>query len=235
MPDPVELPEVHGAVAAGFEPVRRAFQQNLQAGLDVGASLCIVREGRVVLISGVATRIFLELHPWQADTLINVYSTTKGIAALAFALLVDDGVVDYDQPVAEIWPELRAGENGLSVGDLLAHRGGLCGISQPLEVTDLYDWDRMCRLLERQEPLWEPGTAAGYHAVTWGYLPGELARRLTGQSLGEIIAERIAGPLEADFYLGLPAGRRCARGGADRVQSSSHPGAEKRSAESGAG
>jgi CubicO group peptidase (beta-lactamase class C family) len=191
-------------VAVGFEPVRSAFQQNLASGLDVGAGLCVVRDGEVIVdLWGGCTDIARE-SPWQADTLINVYSTTKGVAALAFALLVDDGMVDYDQPVAEIWPELRAGETGLTVGDLLAHRGGLCGISQKLEVADLYDWDRMCRLLERQEPLWEPGTAAGYHAVTWGYLPGELVRRLTGRSLGELIAERVSGLLDADFYLGLP-------------------------------
>jgi len=142
--------------------------------------------------------------PWREDTLVNVYSTTKGIAALAFALLVQDGLVSFDDPVSRFWPELTAARAGLTVGQLLAHQSGLCGLSEPLTVEELYDWDLMIRRLEAQEPFWTPGTAAGYHAVVWGYLPGELVRRLTGMTLGELLSSRLARPLGADFFIGLP-------------------------------
>ena len=204
MPDPAsEL--ISGYTAPGFEALRDAFQQNFAAGLEVGASLCVEhRSERVVDLWG-GYRDLAVTERWHPDTLINVYSTTKGIAAAAFALLVEDGLVAFSQPVAELWPELIAGRSGLTIGDLLAHRGGLCGFREALDVTDLYDWAKIVDLLSRQEPYWAPGTAAGYHAVSWGYLPGELVLRLTGHTLGSLLHNRISRPLGADFYLGLPA------------------------------
>lgn len=194
-----------GAVAAGFEPLREAFAANFEAGLEVGASLCVIRQGAVVVDLWGGFTDPQRTVLWHPDQLINVYSTTKGIAALAFAMLVEDGVLNYEQPVAHFWPELRAGNSGLSIGDLLAHKGGVCGVDVPLEVADLYDWEKMIRLLEAQQPYWKPGSGAGYHAVVWGYLPGELALRTTGRTLGELLQERLAQPLAADFYLGLDA------------------------------
>jgi len=196
---------VHGRVAPGFETVRDTFAANFRDDVEVGASFAVFTaagEPLVDLWGGYQDPNCTE--PWEADTLVNVYSTTKGLAALAFATLVEDGLIDYDDPVREVWPELKAARDGLTVAELLSHQGGLAGISAPLTVADLYDWSKMIGLLEAQEPLWAPGTAAGYHAVVWGYLPGEIALRLTGQTLGRILAERLAGPFAADFFLGLP-------------------------------
>jgi CubicO group peptidase (beta-lactamase class C family) len=196
---------ISGRVAPGFERVRDVFAANFGDDVEVGAGFAVYRgnEPLVDLWGG-----FVDAEgsgPWEGETLVNVYSTTKGAAALAFALLVEDGLISYEDPVARHWPELLAGRNGLTVGQLLAHQGGLCGVSETITVEDLYDFDAMVRRLEAQTPYWEPGTAAGYHAIVWGYLPGELTRRLTGATLGHLLAERLAGPAKADFYLGLPA------------------------------
>lgn len=196
---------IEGRVAAGFEPVREVFARNFADALEVGASLSIVRHGEVIADLWGGHRDLAGEEPWTADTLVNVYSTTKGLAAIAFATLVQEGLTGYDDPVRDCWPELLAGQDGLSVGDLLAHRGGLCGVDAPLTVPDLYDWKKMIGLLEQQAPYWAPGSAAGYHAVTWGYLPGELVLRLTGATLGDRLRNRVCGPLGADFFLGLPA------------------------------
>jgi CubicO group peptidase (beta-lactamase class C family) len=196
---------VHGRVAPGFEPVREVFAANFTDDVEVGAGFAVFSasgEALVDLWGGFSDQA--QSHPWQERTLVNVYSTTKGLAALTFATLVEDGLTGYEAPVREIWPELRAAKDGLTVGQLLSHQGGLAGVSQRLQVADLYHWQKMISLLEQQEPLWEPGTQSGYHAVTWGYLAGELAIRLTGKTLGQLLAERLAGPFAAAFYLGLP-------------------------------
>jgi CubicO group peptidase (beta-lactamase class C family) len=203
MQNPRQYP-IHGTVAAGFEPVREVFERNFTDDVDVGASVCIVHDGETLVDLWGGYRDAAGETPWTSDTLVNVYSTTKGIAAIAFATLVEEGLLDYSDPVRDYWPELEATRDGLSVGDLLAHKGGLCGVDAPLAVADLYNWPKMVRLLEKQKPHWTPGTAAGYHAITWGYLPGELARRLTGKTLSELIRERLAQPFEAEFHLGLP-------------------------------
>ncbi len=195
--------QVAGSVAAGFEPVRAAFADNFDAGLEVGAAVCIYRDGQPVVDLWGGHCDLAGTQAWTADTLVNVYSTTKGPAAIAFATLLDAGLLAFDDPVSRYWPELEAGRTGLSVGDLLAHRGGLCGVDAPLTVEDLYDWSKMISLLETQTPHWPPGSASGYHAVTWGYLPGELVRRLTGETLSERLAAKVAGPAGADFFLGL--------------------------------
>jgi CubicO group peptidase (beta-lactamase class C family) len=203
MSNPLPHFPVHGFVGPGFEAVRVAFERNFADGYEVGASFSAVLNGAVVvdLWGGFADAELT--RPWQEDTIVNVYSTTKGIASATVALLAGEGALRYDTPVAEYWPELCAGAGGLTVGQLLAHQGGLCGLRRTLTVADLYAWDRMIGWLEEEEPHWEPGTAAGYHAVTWGYFPGELVRRITGKTLGTLLAERISGPLEADFHIGL--------------------------------
>ena len=195
---------IAGFTAPGFEAVRDVFAQNFIDDIEVGASFCALLDGETVvdLWGGYSDRACTK--PWTADTLVNVYSTTKGLASIAFATVVEDGLVDYDAPVSRYWPELRAGRGGLTVGQLLSHQGGICGVRERISVEDLYDWRGMIARLENEEPFWEPGTAAGYHAVVWGYLPGELALRATGKSLGAILRERIAEPLGADAHLGLP-------------------------------
>jgi len=196
---------IHGEVAPGFEPVRAAFQQNFTADIEVGASLCVLQRGQMVvdLWGGFRDRALSE--PWTRDTLVNVYSTGKGPAAIAVAAVVASGRLDYGAPVRRYWPELKAARYGLTVAQLLSHQAGICGLRAPLTVADLYDWEGMCRRLADEEPFWEPGTAMGYHAITWGFLAGELVRRATGSTLGQVLRQRIAQPVEADFHLGVPS------------------------------
>lgn len=195
---------VDGFVAPGFEAVRDTFERNFSDDIEVGASFSAVLDGRTVVNLWGGWQDRAATRPWLSDTLVNVYSTTKGLGAIAFATLVDEGLIRYEDEVRKFWPELRAGQGGLTVGELLAHKGGICGLREPVAVADLYDWGSMIRRLESEEPHWPPGSAAGYHAVLWGFLPGELARRLTGKMLGQIFAERIAAPLAADCHIGLP-------------------------------
>ncbi len=196
--------DVQGTVADGFEKVRDAFAANWD-DVEVGASVCIVRDGETVvdLWGGYQDRD--GTRPWERDTLVNVYSTTKGLATLAVARLHEDGGIDYAAPVAEYWPEFaQAGKGAVTVAQLLSHQAGVCGVETRLTVEDLYDWEKMTSLLAAQRPLWPLGEGGGYHAVTWGYLPGELVRRITGKSLGAYTRETITGPLGADFWIGLP-------------------------------
>ena len=195
---------IEGHVAAGFEPVRDIFAEFWE-DIEVGASCCALHQGEIVvdIWGGFKSPEMTTL--WESDTLINVYSTTKGMASLAIAILFDEGLIDYDEKVIAYWPEFGAeGKQDVTVGQLLSHQAGLCGVETKLEVADLYDFDKMVNLLAAQKPLWEPGTAVGYHAITWGYLPGELVRRITGKTLGQYFREKVAEPLGADFYIGLP-------------------------------
>lgn len=196
--------EIFGEVAPGFEPVRDVFA-NLWKQVEVGASFCAWHRGRkVVDIWGGYADVDMS-RPWARDTLVNVYSTTKGLASLAIAVLYDEGKIDYEEKVVTYWPEFGAeGKQDVTVAQLLSHQAGLCGVDTKLEVEDLYDWDKMVNLLAAQRPFWTPGKGAGYHAVTWGYFPGELVRRITGKTLGQYFHEKIAEPLGADFYIGLP-------------------------------
>ena len=196
--------EVDGRVAPGFEAVMDVFEKNFSDDIEVGASCSAVVDGEIVvdIWGGFQDRGFTK--PWQQDTLVNVYSTTKGIASLGVACLVEDELIDYDAPVAEIWPEFKAGQSGLTVGQFLSHQSGICGLREKIKVEDLYDWTGMIRRIADEEPHWKPGTAAGYHAVLWGFLSGEIVRRASGKTLGTIVRERIAEPLNADFFIGLP-------------------------------
>ena len=143
----------------------------------------------------------------ERDTLVNVYSTTKTMTNLSALICADRGLIDLDAPVATYWPEFaEGGKDGVLVRHLLAHTAGLCGFEEPMEADDLYDWEKCCARLAAQTPWWEPGTASGYHAVTQGYLVGEVVRRVTGaRSLGAFFQDEVAGPLGADFHIGTPA------------------------------
>lgn len=196
--------EIFGEVAPGFERVRKVFE-DLWKEVEVGASFCAYHRGRkVVDIWGGWVDIDMT-SPWERDTLVNVYSTTKGLASAAIAVLFDEGKIDYEEKVVTYWPEFgAAGKQDVTVAQLLSHQAGLCGVETRLEVEDLYDWDKMVGLLAAQKPLWKLGEGAGYHAVTWGYLPGELVRRITGMTLGQYFRDKVAGPLKADAWIGLP-------------------------------
>ncbi|MBP17808.1 MAG: hypothetical protein CMQ21_02840 [Gammaproteobacteria bacterium] len=203
---------IHGEVNPQFESVKTVFA-DLWQDIEIGASLCVYHQGSMVidLWGGFKDPEFTQR--WQADTLVNVYSTTKGMGTLAFAVLVDEGKVSYEDKVIDYWPEFGAeGKQDVTIAQLLSHQAGLCGVESKLSVSDLYDWDKMVNLLAAQKPLWPLGEGAGYHAVTWGFLPGELVRRITGKTLRQYFNEKVREPLDADFYIGLPESEfdRCA-------------------------
>ncbi len=199
------MTEISGSCEPRFEAVREAFTRNLDEELDHGASVSVVLRGETVvdLWGGLADAA--GSRPWKRDTIVNVYSTTKTMTALSALVLADRGELDPGSPVARYWPEFaQQGKEGVLVRHLLGHTAGLSGWDQPLTPEALYDWDLVTSLLAAQAPWWEPGTRSGYHAITQGYLVGEVVRRVTGRSLGTFFREEIAGPLGADFHIGLP-------------------------------
>jgi CubicO group peptidase (beta-lactamase class C family) len=202
------MPEttVQGFAAEKFASVRNAFEANLTSGADIGASCCITWEGQTVVDLWGGFSDQEKTRPWEKDTIVNLYSTTKTMTALTALLLADRGQLDFDAPVASYWPEFAAnGKERIKVAQLMSHSSGLSGWKERLKTEDLYDWEKMTSLLAAQAPLWEPGTASGYHMVSFGFLIGEVVRRITGKSLGTVFREEIAKPLNADFHIGLPA------------------------------
>jgi len=197
------MAEIHGEFDPRFQGVRDALASNLDQGLDVGASVAVAIDGAPVVDVWGGYTDEAKTVPWQRDTIINVWSTTKTMAALCALLLADRGELEFDAPVARYWPEFKAaGKEGVEVRHLLSHTAGLSGWQEPMAPEDLYDWERATSLLAAQAPWWEPGTASGYHAVTQGYLVGEVVRRITGQTIGSFFAHELAGPLGADFHIG---------------------------------
>jgi CubicO group peptidase (beta-lactamase class C family) len=195
-----------GFTREGFEPVRAVFDGNLQSGADVGASYCATVDGETVVDLWGGYTDAARTRPWVKDTIVNVYSTTKTMTALTALLLADRGELDFDTPVARYWPEFAAnGKERIKVSHLMSHSAGLSGWKEKIRKEDLYDWAKVTSLLAAQAPFWEPGTAPGYHALTQGYLVGEVVRRITGRSLGTVFRQEIAEPLGVDFYIGLPA------------------------------
>ncbi|HEX4182212.1 MAG TPA: serine hydrolase domain-containing protein [Caulobacteraceae bacterium] len=197
---------VSGFVNDKYAPVREAFAANLASGADVGACFAATVEGETVVDLWGGWADEAKTRPWQEDTIVNVYSTTKTMTALTALLVADRGELDFEAPVAKYWPEFAAnGKANVKVSHLMSHSAGLSGWKEPITRDDLYDWDKACALLAAQAPFWAPGTASGYHALTQGYLVGEVVRRITGKSLGTVFREEIAEPLGADFHIGLPA------------------------------
>ena len=197
---------ISGWVAPGFEAVREGFQANFDADAEVGAAFAAYHRGEKVvdLWGGVADQT--TGRPWEENSLVLVYSTTKGITAMCAHRLAQQGLLDVEAPVATYWPEFaQAGKETITVADLLAHRAGLAWVDGTMSAEDMFRWDPVVRALERQAPSWPPGTAHGYHATTYGWLVGEVVRRITGVSLGTFLRDEIAGPLDADFFIGLPA------------------------------
>ena len=197
---------VTGLVEPGFEGVRAAFAANFAAGHEVGAALCIHVKGRKVvdLCGGSFDRE--GTRPYGPDALQLVFSSTKGATAACANLLAQRGLLALDAPVADYWPEFaRADKVALPVRFLLSHQAGLPAIDRALTPQEVQAWDPVIEALAAEAPFWEPGTAHGYHALTYGYLVGEVVRRISGRSLGTFFAEEVAGPLGLEFFIGLPA------------------------------
>ncbi|MEI6487155.1 MAG: serine hydrolase domain-containing protein [Sphingomonadales bacterium] len=200
------MTDVHGFVDPRFAAVRTAFAAALERGDDLGASFAATIDGELVIDIWGGWADAGKTRPWQEDTIVNVYSTTKTMTALTALWLADQGALSFEQRVAHYWPEFAAaGKQDVTVAQLMSHAAGLSGFAEPMRREDLYDWDLVCSRLAAQAPFWAPGTAPGYHAITQGYLVGEVVRRITGKTLGTVFAEQLAGPLGADFHIGLDA------------------------------
>jgi CubicO group peptidase (beta-lactamase class C family) len=197
---------VEGNVNAGFEPVLDAFVAAFDGRPRMGAALAIRHHGELVvdLWGGVADD--RDDAPWSRSTLNVIFSCTKGLVSILAARLVQEGRLDYDAPVAEYWPEFaQAGKSGVLVRHVLAHQAGLSAPRSPWTLADALDWTAVTTALAEQEPLWEPGTGHAYHALTHGWLIGEVIRRVTGMRVGDYFAETIAEPLGEEVWIGLPA------------------------------
>ncbi len=197
--------KIEGNCEAKFKRVREAFAANFDHG-EVGAAVSVTLDGHpaVDLWGGHADSA--RKRPWTRDTLVNVYSTTKGLTAICAHRLADQRKLDFDAPVACYWPEFaQAGKEKLPVRYLLSHQAGLPAVKKPLKPEAFYDWQAMCAALAEQEPWWEPGTRHGYHAITYGWLVGEVIRRVSGRTMGSYFRDEIAAPLGLDAHVGLDA------------------------------
>lgn len=195
---------VKGSCDPRFEAMRDILQANIDSGADLGASVAVVLHGEPLVDLWGGWADHERTAPWEADTIVNVWSTTKTMMAMSALVLIDRGELDAYQKVAHYWPEFaQNGKQDIEVRHLLSHTSGVSGWDQPVMTEDLYDWEKSTSMLAAQAPWWEPGTASGYHALNQGHLVGEVIRRITGQKLGEFFAAEIAGPVGADFHIGL--------------------------------
>lgn len=198
------MAEIRGSVEPGFEQVAEAFEANFDQHGEVGAGFSLYVEGTKVvdLTGGVADE---EGRPYDEHTLQMVFSTTKGATAICAHLLAERGELDLNAPVVDYWPEFAAaGKEHVPVSWLLCHKSGLIDVDRPMTVDEALDWDAVTSALADSPPVWEPGTQHGYHAITYGWLVGEVVRRVSGMSVGEFFAAEVAGPLGLDFWIGLP-------------------------------
>ena len=200
----VTVAEIEGFCNAPFEKLVDVLSGTLDSGGDLGASVAVTVEGEIVADFWGGWADAARTTPWKRDTIVNVWSTTKTMTSLAALVLVDRGQLDVHAPVSRYWPEFaQNGKDDVLVRHLMSHTSGVSGWEQPVVQDDLYDWDKSTAMLAAQAPWWEPGSASGYHALNQGHLVGEVVRRITGKSLGTFFAEEIAGPLGADFHIGL--------------------------------
>ncbi|MGW0821697.1 serine hydrolase domain-containing protein [Streptomyces sp. NPDC002845] len=199
------MPEVHGHCDPRFETVRTAFEENFRARGELGAAVCVTLGGETVVDLWGGWADAAGTRPWERETLVNVWSTSKGPTALCAHILADRGLLDFDAPVATYWPEFAAaGKEGVLVRHLLSHRAGLSGPREPHSFAQLCDWELTVKRLAEQEPWWEPGTRSGYHAFSYGFLVGEVVRRISGLLPGAFLEREVTGPLGIDFTIGLP-------------------------------
>jgi CubicO group peptidase (beta-lactamase class C family) len=199
-------PLVSGSTSPRFAAVREAFGLSFADGLELGAALAVVVDGETVVDLWGGHRTLDRSAAWESDTLVNVWSVGKGVMALAIAMLADRGQLDYSAPVAIYWPEFGAnGKGAITVDQVMSHQAGLDGLNVPMADDDIFNWRRVVDALAAMAPLWPPGSRCVYHPLTYGFLSGELIRRIDGRSPGHFIAEDIAKPLKLDLHIGLAA------------------------------
>ncbi len=199
------MTEIHGWTADGFEGVREAFAGNFDSGSEVGAAFSAYHRGQKVvdLWGGVADQT--TGRAWDEDTVVLVFSTTKAPTAVCAHRLAEDGCLDFDAPVANYWPAFAAaGKQDIPVSYLISHRAGLAWIDGTMTLDEALAWDPVVERLAAETPKWEPGTAHGYHATTYGWLVGEVVRQIDGRSLGTYFHDEVATPLGLDFWIGTP-------------------------------
>jgi CubicO group peptidase (beta-lactamase class C family) len=194
--------EVHGHVDLRFASVRDVFRENFARG-ELGAACAVLLDGRAVVDVWGGWADFARTRPWTADTIVNAYSVGKPLVALEVLQLIGSGDLELDAPATQWWPELLAGRQGATVRQILCHRAGVPAVRRRLTNRDLWEWDAMERAVADTEPWWSPGTRHAYHTNTYGFLVGELARRVTGETPGRWLRERIAAPLDADVAWGV--------------------------------
>ncbi|MFJ9626837.1 serine hydrolase domain-containing protein [Streptomyces sp. NPDC101175] len=198
-------PAIDGHCDPRFAAVRTAFEENFRDRDELGAAVTVTVDGETVVDLWGGWADAARTRPWERDTVVNVWSTTKGPVALCAHILVDRGLLDLDAPVATYWPEFAAaGKENILVRHLLSHRAGLAGLREPHSLAQLYDWELTTGRLAAMEPWWEPGTQSGYHALTYGFLVGEVVRRVSGLLPGAFLEREVTGPLGVDFTIGLP-------------------------------
>jgi len=196
---------VQGTCTSRFAQVREEFERNFAERGEVGASVCVTIDGETVVDMWGGTAEPASGRAWSADTVGNVWSATKGATALCAHMLASRGQLDLNAPVAQYWPEFaKSGKEAVLVRHLLNHQAGLPALRDPLPAGCFYDWNLMADALAKEEPFWKPGTRNGYHALTFGFLVGEVVRRASGRTLGTFFRDEVAGPLGLDFWIGLP-------------------------------
>ena len=199
---------INGQCDPRFEAVRQAFSDNFSQHDDIGAGFAIVLDGKLVVDLWGGYSDAARTKAWTPDTVTNVWSTTKGIAAICFAILVDRKLASYDDPVAKYWPEFAAeGKEAITVAQLLSHQAGLSGFVEPVTIHDIANQEKAEQLLATQAPIWTPGTQSGYHAVTYGTLANALFRRIEGRPLAQFLTEELSGPHQLGMSVGLPEAR----------------------------
>lgn len=202
------MADIQGTWSDEFAGVTEALANNLDAGADIGASAAVFVEGEAVVDVWGGAFDEARTRPWERDTIVNTFSTTKTMTALCALILADRGELDPYAPVTKYWPEFgAAGKAAIEVRHLLGHTAGLAGWTETVSLEDIYDREKSTALLARQAPWWKPGSASGYHPITFGPLMGEVIRRVTGKTLATFFAEEVAGPLGADYHIG--AGPEC--------------------------
>ena len=198
--------EIHGECDPQFAEVREAFEENFTERGDIGAAVAVTIDGEPVVDLWAGHADAAGTRAWERDTIVNVYSTGKGMLSLGLHMLADRGLVDIEAPVASYWPEFaQAGKEGVTVRHVLGHRSGVVGARRLLPKEACYDWETMTTALAEAEPWWEPGTRHGYHVWTYGWIIGEIVRRVSARPPGAFLREEIADPLGVDFFVGTPA------------------------------